>query len=162
MQRNSLGLRGGMEALAQGGVIGIGHGHEILVTMLADERVHAGVIDVVGDQHDGTWAHVRLEATCRIGEDQGLDPHSFERLDRGTHDGGVAGFIRVRAARQHGHLLPAELPHEELTRMARNLRHREARKIRIRNDERVFHRFRQRHYNLQNQRLRQHILRMFQ
>ena len=137
MQRNRFRRRRLQHALAQARIVGLRHRHEILVALLADQRVHAGEIDVVGDQHDRTRPHVWLERARRVGEDQRLNPCRMEDCDRRPHHRRVAAFIGVRAALQHRHLGSAQLSHHELSRMARHLRHRETRNVAIGNDQRI-------------------------
>jgi hypothetical protein len=105
--------------------------------VLADQGIHAGIVDVVGDQHDRAGADRRLQRARRVGEDQGFDACLLQLVEDRAHDGGIAAFIRVRPARQHGHLLSTHLANIELARVAGNLRHGKAGKLRVRNDQRV-------------------------
>ena len=53
-------------------------------------------------------------------------PAPFSISIAGRMTAALPDLIRVRAARQHGDFLAAELPDEELARMAGNLRRRES------------------------------------
>ena len=47
--------------------------HKILVAMLANQRIHAGIVDVIGDEHDRAGADLGVERACSICKDQSFD-----------------------------------------------------------------------------------------
>ena len=69
-ERDAFALGGAEQGGAEARVIGAGHADEALVGRLADQRVDAGEVDVVGDQHQFAGTDLGAQRAGGIGEDQ--------------------------------------------------------------------------------------------
>ena len=128
------GCRGGaLEGGAQVLVIGAGQPDETAVGGLAEQRVGAGEVDVVGDQHDGTGRHVRIEGPGGVRQDELGDADAGEHFEGGPHRGRVAMLVIMRPPGEHQHRGACKGSGDHLAGMARHPAPREARQIAIRN-----------------------------
>ncbi len=120
-------------------VIGLGEAHEAAVGRLAEERVGAGEIDVVGDQHHRAGRHGRVDSEpAALVEDQLVDADAGERLQHRPHGGGVSVLVIMRAASEHAAPARRRSAGHDFAGMAGDAALRKAGQVGIGNADRLF------------------------
>ncbi len=138
MQGDARRFRRAAEDLHHACVIGIGEADEARIAGLADQRVCPGEIDVVGDHHHRTGAHLRPQRPGRIGEYQPLDADGLHDLQRPAHGGRIAFFVIVRPPRKQDHRHAGKVARRKLAGMPADGGMRETFQFEIRHAHRLF------------------------
>ena len=110
----------GLRLGAQVGRIAIDHVGEAPVGRLADQGVHAGIVDVVADEHQIARTEALVDRAGGIGQQQGLCAEVRHRFKRRTHGSGIAVFVVVLTPGEHYYALAAEGADQQIAAMARN------------------------------------------
>ena len=138
VQRGAGRLRRAFDRLADAGIIGFGQADEAAVARLADQRIGAGEIDVVGDQHHRARRHVRIDRAGGIGEDQFGDADAGKHFQRRAHRRSIAVLIIMGAAGQHQHRHAGKQPRHHFAGMAGDAALGKARQVGIGDADRIF------------------------
>ncbi len=114
------------EAGAQGRIVGVGHRDEAGIARLADQRVHAREIDVVGEQGEAARPHLRPQRPGGVGQQQGARTQVAGAGERNAHHGGVARLVGMGASLEDQDRPPGDQAPVEPSAMAADPRPREA------------------------------------
>src|SRR5215207_2782474 len=129
--------RGKLQLLAQALVIGPGEVDEAGVAAVAEERVRAREVDVVGDRDEARGAQIELDRAGGVGEEERRRPERRDDAERNLHGRRVAGLVVMRPALKQEDALALDSPGDETARVSGDGGQREMRRLGIGDADRV-------------------------